>query len=474
MINNNKKHNKYLVNSIIVIIIMFTLLINLYLLIKNGFNKIVFIPTFYLFFIMIFPMNKRHLFNISVLIVNCCMFLRYSLLSLVYFINIGSLDRVSNLSIYLMIFEMFTIFITIEFFFRSPLFYKIQKKQNNNIKDISKDLSLNVNHGVSIILIISFGFILISYNPFFRNQLFRGFFSSQYSSSSNRNGLLWIVYYLFLVISVLLLLQKVKLFNCNNESIIKIIVSIIIILLYMVIISIGGTGSISRWPILFNGIIFIILLSNWYKKYRKLIITFFTICLVVGIFFLTIKKFLGTSVINKNTIKWGAVKIFNYDMFNDYFGGLKSIDYAILTKRLFGGKIDLKTLINDIFGNMPYINRILNIGNNRTSEFYNHAIYSSTIAVDKIVPMIGQGYIYLGIIFAPLFSIVSTIFALKMSLNCRESKNLLGFYIYLYLSITLSFFMFLNINIIFQTLWIKILPLIIVEKLNIKFGDKRL
>lgn len=150
-----------------------------------------------------------------------------------------------------------------------------------------------------------------------------------------------------------------------------------------------------------------------------------------------------------------------------YFSGPYQVSKAIDTKENFENRITIYTFINDVFGNFPIISNLTDY-EDMTPYLYNLEYYKVGWIHDKICPLIGQGYIYFGIILSPILCIISVWFSLKFSDKTKRAKNELEKYIYEYMAILLGIYMCLNMNILFQNIWIKILPLYLIYRINIK------
>ncbi len=128
----------------------------------------------------------------------------------------------------------------------------------------------------------------------------------------------------------------------------------------------------------------------------------------------------------------------------------------------------LRYFFFDTIGSIPFSNTIFGIEGQRIQGFFNE--YNKTVG--QIPPTIGMGYYYLGVFFAPTFSILFTI----VSFNCAKKLNTeMNPFIRIRLLLTVFYFsmgiIMYSIEIIFTNFFSILLPMWIIEK--IAYRDKK-
>jgi hypothetical protein len=111
--------------------------------------------------------------------------------------------------------------------------------------------------------------------------------------------------------------------------------------------------------------------------------------------YLSVLKFFKTTDIAQIELHEGGT----YSYLNDYFGGFREVYIGVKHREQMSEKIDGMTILNETILSLPILNDYID-SDNRTSAFYNNLGYFTT----HINPTIAQGYVYLGFVFAWLFS----------------------------------------------------------------------
>lgn len=134
-----------------------------------------------------------------------------------------------------------------------------------------------------------------------------------------------------------------------------------------------------------------------YPKYKKVIILSLTIAIFLSMSVLSFMKFFSTDKIEKELVSLDI----SAKYLNDYFGGFYEVYLAVEFSEPIKDKIDNKTLFNDVFGQVIFLNRYIDL-ENRSSKFYNETAYNDS----HIFPTIGQGYNYFGFLFSWVFTFI--------------------------------------------------------------------
>src|SRR5699024_7700982 len=103
---------------------------------------------------------------------------------------------------------------------------------------------------------------------------------------------------------------------------------------------------------------------------------------------------------------------------------------------------------------------------------YNINFYGRTGIQDQILPMIGQGYLYLGYILAPVFSIATIIIIMYLDKKIVENNSLFNIYILVYLCLKFALFNMANATILisFFTNFFVVLMVINILNKRIRLG----
>jgi hypothetical protein len=158
--------------------------------------------------------------------------------------------------------------------------------------------------------------------------------------------------------------------------------------------------------------------------------------------------------------------------FQDYFSGPRTVAQAIKMKEMFGTQISLSTLINDFVGSIPFISNYVN-QSNRLNVYFNLYNYIPVGNTSLIVPMVGCGYAYLGLIFAPIFTALCEFGAIKLDFFYRKERRVEFQIIYIYAAIMLSLCMGFNTQIVFGFFVTTFIPLWLLFYCNKKFVLKK-
>lgn len=137
------------------------------------------------------------------------------------------------------------------------------------------------------------------------------------------------------------------------------------------------------------------LFYKYFRQYSAKIITIFAIVGILSMGYLSVLKFFKTTDVAQIELHEGGT----YSYLNDYFGGFREVYIGVKHREQMSEKIDGMTILNETILSLPILNDYID-SDNRTSAFYNNLGYFTT----HIIPTIAQGYVYLGFVFAWLFS----------------------------------------------------------------------
>ena len=398
--------------------------------------------------------NRRQNISLPKEIIKFVCFIRYVIIPFTYYMDFQNYNEfyIKNKDIVLQIMciELISLYVVLALY----------KKKDNSKYLSNYDENYKIFNIFTVSIVCAFAVILCMYP----SLIFRVF--TNVEGSFNLSSTVQLIYNFGIVILNLGILKFIK--NLKTKEKIKILISMGIILISILLLGVNQDGDISRWTMLINLVINIIILTKYYYRSKKIIGIIFSLIVVCVLVLGTFIKFNDDEVNSANVYEYITSEVINYETFDVYFAGPFQIDNAVEVRK--NNEIDITNLFVDIFANCPIINNYLD-KSETTPTLYNLEYYNSYIAKDKICPLSGQAYIYFGIALSSIFSIISLCLAIKFNNLAIKSNNEFQLYVNMYLSLILSLATCLNINIIFQTIWISILPIYIIYKLNI--GLKR-
>ena len=158
---------------------------------------------------------------------------------------------------------------------------------------------------------------------------------------------------------------------------------------------------------------------------------------------------------------------------DSYLSGPSNVSAALKSSTEFKDKISYVTLINDIIINTNILNQIsyrlldTNLINDRSSVYL-----SNIVSGGRIPPLINSGYVFVGIFFAPFFSVLAIYFMLIFERNYIISKNIFIRYAWLYIAVRFSFSLGLSIGVLYGLFAAYFMPFWLISKVNQKFNIK--
>lgn len=219
-------------------------------------------------------------------------------------------------------------------------------------------------------------------------------------------------------------------------------------LLIVAILIIGIRIGTNRKRLLADALAIFLLLSTLYPQYKR--ITF------ISLFTAGILLFAYTTLYRGMVDSYGDFlgDFFNVDFFQAYFLGQYNVAIAIEAYKFLPGYLSIKTFIYEIFRPIFGIGSLIkSIDLNTARDLFNLRIsYGlSATRTDQIIPMIGQGYMYLGFLFSPLFSMLISRIGIYCDELYRNSTQIEIIFLASYISFYLAQFMSLNVTIILNT-----------------------
>lgn len=249
----------------------------------------------------------------------------------------------------------------------------------------------------------------------------------------------------------------------------KVLLSLAVLGILIIESAVGLTGMLSRWGFILAVIPALYLLQKSYPKYFLRILA---VVGVMGLVFMIIMTASRYELAGRDDIGFFQ-RIINYKTFNTYFAGGVSMEIALHTNEVYGGEIGILTIVHDILGAFPMMNSLLDNYANSSAYYFNYMIYEGFIYGDQICPIGGQSILYFGEWAAGLLPGVFAVLAIWFEKKAECSNTIMEKYVYAYCMGMTAIIMCINVNIWFQFFWQKILPLLIIARMDYKIRIRR-
>lgn len=353
----------------------------------------------------------------------------------------------------LMIYEL--IISSIFIFF---IFSKIKVKNEND----KLNVDIKNKNILSLFLVIAITLIVFDENArSLFNFIIPNILTKDISSYSVISSL--IAYYVY-AIKQIFFIYMISILSSSNRSVklgeksYKFTMSTTFLLLN-VIIYMGLNRSDFLIPALASFYIF----SKFYKKASKYI--FFILLLLLFVIIVLITNTREVRLISKGE----DIILDITDFLQVYFGGIYNVAIAVETKEFFPKGINLTNLLYDLFRPIPFFKFIFKDSNLvLSSVYYNERMFMTSFR-SQIIPIIGQGYYYFGILFSPIFSLTLIYIANLFYKIIVSKKNSLMVYFLSLQSIRLGFMMGQSMSIQINDLTFNLaIPVILITILSNK------
>lgn len=414
------------------------------------------VPLAYVLCLIFLRRYQQYENQLSIRIIESIMIIRYAVIPVSYYLMDSSpisFDiHYANVALFFIIYEMVVVFLVLNIFCK-----RIFDTPNEGI--LLKNEASFSDIGVRILMLL-FVATLAMYPQYLHNLITFSFETLEgVEVESDVNGMFNLIYKSGSIVLSCLLISK---FRDNNGSIRSLVICLVTSWLCTWLCSLGTSGLVSRTSFLTNGIIFTMMVLKYYPQYKRSIISF-SVCIVLCMLILgTISRFYA----EKDTSSFW-IDMLAFEMLDSYFGGLRDIMVALKMNDLYGDKIGLNTLINDLFAGAPYFASRSGMDfDMRSSYFFNATFFGMQGFVSRICPLIGQGYAYFGSLLAPIPTTVCVVSALRLNRKLNDSSDTISFYMYCLMMYFFGAYAMYNMNIIAGGFWNKVLPILLVVTLN--------
>lgn len=422
-------------------------------------SNLILIPLIYFCLFLIFPSFSRYMFNnLGITILNFTMLLRYivsPLLMSIYGSNvqIGSPVGLATQeqAVYLMLYEMILLFVVFGifhkyFYFKQASFNYVKARPN----------------------LFGWLFVLIVLALALRDPSSIGRYSFIWSASHLNNDALEDVSLVALLVQLAQVVITVGILNIiykfyeKKPNILYLFLSLFVIVVSASFI-IGTSRSSIILPLV-TGLFTVYLL---YKNYRKLIIVLSSSLVLIIIGVSTLLK-QNTNITTGRGLyhSAGALENFNTDL-QIYFSGLANIGHSIETSYIYD-PFQYYAITGDLAHSIIFVNKFFS-GFQSAIISFNDMFYKRIGVSDQILPLLGQGYLYFGVILAPIFSVIILFIIMTLDKNIYKSRSVFSLYIYAYLCVKFSLFFMSNATILISFFTNFFLILFIIALLNRKF-----
>lgn len=392
-------------------------------------------------------------------IINIIMFIRYvftifiTMLADVYY-GLTIHPTNFNKALYLMLYEMFAVFI-VQFFFARYRFKG--RSDEDNYAEVHGTVAV-----VFFITIFVTALAIVIY-PQARQSLLNFSFSKAftYEVSELMNGFVFVFFKIGInIIYALLILLLTK--KIRNHKILSFILCSI---LTIVFISCNWTtgNTISRWGLLTSSFVGYVVLTRSFPKYKNAILSIGGVGFILILIISSVTK---QMIHDTQTFSEAISNIFSAEYFNEYFQGAYPVSNGLTSMDSFASRINFVTFLDDTISSYPWINRIFYEAGNTTEEFYLSYIGMR----DKILPTIVQGYAHFGIVGSPIFSMLFTALAYISHFKVRATQNIFYTVAVTQIEVWCALFMAVNAYIIQRTtVYFVLLLLILILDQKIKW-----
>lgn len=400
-------------------------------------------------------------FSMPVMIIRCFGLLRYFIIAYVMKSELITLPYFKHE--WLMVVEMIAVYMAFFVFtYKNPKFKKAIVPHEK-----SEYISENKYYGISIISVFIIASIYILMNG---TIIVKYFTLNTALTIVFSNGFVALIVSSFFSVLYIKTLVYIESMNINSKAI-KLLGEVIISALFVNGSNLTST-SVSRWSFLISIIIAYVFLTRLHSEYKKKLTVLLVVSGSVVVLVSSLNKFQMLGAAGYNNTNEALKTLISYRNLNAYcsgptniVNGMDTINYIDMMKI---SKIEM--FVSDVFNNFPLLNKFFVNVNITSPRLFNYVIYGTTQFVDQIMPLSVQFYNYFGVLFfVPEMVIVYA--ALDCYKKAFAEKDFIRLYYLIYLSFTFSLINNINMTVMFQNIWIQILPMYLIYKFNYRIKN---
>lgn len=150
-------------------------------------------------------------------------------------------------------------------------------------------------------------------------------------------------------------------------------------------------------------------------------------------------------------------------MLEIYFQGFSNVGKAVLAYRASGISFSPTCLFNDLFQNVPIINKFTNFNN--SSIYWFLSIWKRT---DQVIPAAGNGMFYVGYLCSPIVTVFQLVVAREFEKRSETTNNIASLVAFTYITVMITYGCFSSISIFMQKLTNTVFVVLIISIINQK------
>ncbi|MBC1574025.1 oligosaccharide repeat unit polymerase [Listeria booriae] len=225
-------------------------------------------------------------------------------------------------------------------------------------------------------------------------------------------------------------------------------------------INIGTFTGTNRADIVITAVASLLIFKKLFPSFFKRVLL--TTSIIVPFMLIVIASFRKISSISD-----GASKLIDYtDKMQVYLAGPYNVAIALETSSLYPESGNVSVLLYDIFRPMLGVGSLISDWPIKYSSIYFNERYFFSDHMTQIIPMIGQGNLFFGILLAPIIGVIVIMFAYFLQRKIRQTKQIEIYYILIYASARLGMMVGQNITILINDLSFSLILFLLFYFLN--------
>lgn len=436
--------------SCVVLACALLMLINIDSAIKGYF--LLMLAIYYFLFINVAKID-RCIYNPGMFLVNVTCIFRYVLIPLFYVLD-SSYNFTSNLTsgIYLMLYEEVCVGVFLYYLVKKSYEIKTRTLNNVTINSIMKN-EMNTQLRIGMIALVAIAVAIVIMNPSLLNEYNFAIGVEESDIISNYGSVhTMIISWSKMVFPLLIASFMINRYQ-KQPKFIYYILTVFPVLLFNLMLFKG----ISRNSVIVPGAASMFFLMRAFPKKHKMTSFMVSGMIVTVAIVLTLFK--------NSTANWVVDTIAAQRLYlNAYFAGPNNLGDAIGAYNLYKSSFSVNTLLNDLFYNVPGISQYFD-GEDRITVLFN--AWKGTQSA--IVPAIGQGLFYFGMVLSVIPELVFLWMMSKFDIKARNANNIMEVFFYSYFAVRFGYTYYQNISILISFLLGTVITLTVLLKIFSNF-----